>query len=90
MAAPPNLRAYDDKWAKGEHVRLVRLARGNKCTEAAAVARTLAERAPRYYADKVVADRELRACSTAIRDALNLRPDAKRKATRAGEADTRK
>lgn len=80
----------DDKWAASEHARLVRLARANKCTEAAAVARSIAERAPQYYADRVTGDRELRACSSAIRDALNLRPDAKRKATRAGEADTRK
>lgn len=79
-----------DKWAASEHTRLVRLARGNKCTEAAAVARSISERAPRYYADRVTGDKELRACSSAIRDALNLRPDAKRKATRAGEAEVRK
>lgn len=80
----------EDKWAAGEHARLVRLARANKCSEAAVVARAIAERAPRYYSDRVTGDKELRACSSAIRDALNLRPDAKRKATRAGEADTRK
>ncbi len=80
----------EDRWAASEHARLVRLARANKCSEAAAVARSIAERAPRYYADRVTGDKELRACSSAIRDALNLRPDAKRKATRAGEADTRK
>lgn len=80
----------DDKWAAGEHARLRRLARANKCSEAAAVARAIAERAPRYYAARVTDDKELRACSSAIRDALNLRPDAKRKATRAGEADVRK
>lgn len=79
--------AYDEKWAKGEHVRLVRLARANKCSEAAQVAKNLAERAPRYYADRVAQDRELRACSTSIRDALDLRPDLKRKAAPAPAVD---
>ena len=54
------------------------------------MAKGLAERAPRYYADHVATDRALRACTTAIRDVMNLRPDAKRKATRASESTTRK
>lgn len=82
---------YDDSWAKSEHVRLVRLARASKCSEAATVARVLSERAPRYYQDQVANDRALRVCSAAIRDQLNLQSEqAKRKLSapaRANEAD---
>lgn len=73
----------DDKWAKSEHVRLVRLARANKCAEVASGVRTLSERASRYYQDQVANDRELRVCQAAIRDQLNLQSEqAKRKRTR--------
>lgn len=75
--------ASDDKWAKSEHVRLVRLARANKCAEVASGVRTLSERASRYYQDQVANDRELRVCQAAIRDQLNLQSEqAKRKRTR--------
>ncbi len=79
--------ASNDNWARAEHVRLVRLARANKCADAAAVARTLSERAPRYYQEQVASDRNLRACSAAIRDQLNLQSEqAKRKRNRADDA----
>ncbi len=75
--------ASDDKWAKSEHVRLVRLARANKCAEVASGVRTLSERASRYYQDQVANDRELRICQAAIRDQLNLQSEqAKRKRAR--------
>jgi hypothetical protein len=73
----------DDTWAKSEHVRLVRLARANKCAEVASGVRTLSERASRYYQDHVASDSALRVCATAIRDQLNLQSEqAKRKRNR--------
>jgi hypothetical protein len=62
----------DERWAKGEHVRLVRLVRATRCGEAAAVAKALSQRAPRFYQDHVAGDRELRVCASALRDAVNL------------------
>jgi hypothetical protein len=77
---PKATPVYDDTWAKGEHTRLVQLARESKCEQAAAVARNLSERVSRYYQDHVAGDRELRGCAVAIRDQLNQQAEqAKRK-----------
>lgn len=80
----------DETWAKGEHARLLRLAKANQCSEAAAVAGAIAARAPRYYQDRVATDTKLRVCQAAIRDQLNLQAEqSKRRAkapARANEA----
>lgn len=74
-----SVSVVDKDWAKREHVRLVRLVRENKCTDAARVARAIAEGDPRYYQDKVAGTSALRVCEAVIRDQLNQSEQAKRK-----------
>lgn len=76
----------DDSWAKSEHVRLVRMVRANKCSEAAKIARGVAERAPRYYQDRIAGSGDIRVCEPAIRDQLNLSEQSKRKRNRGAPA----
>lgn len=73
----------DEAWAKGEHARLLRLAKANQCSEAAAVAGAIAARAPRYYQDRVATDTKLRVCQAAIRDQLNLQSEQSKRRTKA-------
>lgn len=73
----------DEAWAKGEHARLLRLAKANQCSEAAAVAGAIATRAPRYYQDRVATDTKLRVCQAAIRDQLNLQSEQSKRRTKA-------
>lgn len=73
----------DEAWAKSEHARLLRLAKANQCSEAAAVAGAIAARAPRYYQDRVATDTKLRVCQAAIRDQLNLQSEQSKRRTKA-------
>jgi len=71
VEATPNADTTLIAWAKDQHQKAVALVRADNCAGAAQIAVAVRNRAYGYYTQSMQDDRDLKGCSTYIRDAVN-------------------